>query len=88
MCSRSASFREGGPRGRDGGHFGEWAERVLHGLPAEWPRTDYGLVLSRKGHKEEDTVMRDGTRNYSVVIGRWGAQRRHLNEMLMFGNRR
>ena len=43
-------------------------------------------VLSRKGRKEDDTVMRDGTRNSSVdnVIELWGAQRRHLNEMIHF----
>lgn len=33
-------------------------------------------VLPRKGHKEDDTMMRDGTRKFSVnnVIGRRGAQ--------------
>ena len=40
-------------------------------------------VLPRKGHKEDDTMMQDGTRKSSVdyVIGRRGAQRRHLNDM-------
>ena len=46
------------------------------------PRTDYGLSALEK-RPQDDTVMRDGTRNASVgyVIGGWGVQRRRLNEM-------
>jgi hypothetical protein len=66
---------KGDSRGRDGGHFGELANLVLHGdALGGMTRADYGLSSPVKrwqaSDKEDDKVMRDA-RDEELFLGQY-----------------